>query len=494
MNLPNPVLVNKLRRSLRPSLPVSKSPVERLIPLAMPAEQIVSIDTESPFEKVWQAGKKLGAYALVKAELAPGRELQVIVHAERYRPLVAPFLASRGATSVTLQLLTELLKSHQSSVSKNSKTDFGSSPTVLLEDLVLRKTPGFPSNLGGVLLAQAILESFSRIESRAVSAGNGVFALLIKMGKAKFFLFDPQTGEIDSTNAGKNGLKAVNVTAQTVSFGKDRRLSLFNSSGKEIAFQISGRTPTENRFQKEAALIASAGDDELVPFEIGFHPFWRRYGHTTLRIGESMYEFSSEGWRAHNTGTDSARAYLFNNPFFKSRYAEFAPSGMPPISYGVSREAKASLVREMQKILDQKCAYQGPGREKFNLFLNNCNQKLRGVLRDLGIKGFEEKGFIDFSSVLSFNSLLNAPAEFEQKYWIYPLPNTDVTESNLRNWMPKVLYLKNTPNMERKRAVKSVLTDVGVGVAVLVNKLTYGLLRWKIWNGYDNYQHINDRW
>jgi hypothetical protein len=473
---------------------VAKSPVERASSLAPSPEQIISIDIESPFEKVWKASKKLGPYALVKTEIAPGREIQVIVHAERYKAAVQEFLASRGAKDATLQLLTDWLKIHQGSLSKNSKVDFGSAPTVLLEDLVLRKTPGFPSNLGGVLLAQSILETFSRIESRVVTAGNGVFSLLIKMGKSKFFLFDPQTGLIDSSGSEKSGLRAVAVTSQSVTFGKDRRFGLFNSAGREIAFQVSGRTPTENRFIKEAALIASAGDDELVPFEIGFHPFWRRYGHTTLRIGESMYEFSSEGWRAHNTGADSARAYLFNNPFFKSRYSVFAPSGMPPISYGVSREAKASVVREMQKILDQKCAYQGPGREKFNLFLSNCNQKLRGVMRDLGIEGFEEKGFVDFSSVLSFNGLLNAPAEIDQKYWIYPLPNTDVTESNLRNWMPKVLYLKNTPNMERMRAIKSVLTDVGVGIAVLVNKLTYGVLRWKIWNGYDNYQHINDRW
>lgn len=494
MNLPNPVLVNKLRRTLRPNLAAFKAPTERFSAVAAPAEQIISIESESPFERVWPAGKKLGAYSLVKTEIAPGRELRVIVHAERYKAKAQEFLASRGVKDISLELLTEWLKGHQGSVTKISRTDFGSTPTVLLEDLVLRKTPGLASNLGSALLAQSILETFSRIESRVVSAGNGVFFLLIKMGKSKFFLFDPLSGRIDSSSSGKEGLRAVSVSAQAVAFGKDRRFGLFNSSGKELTFQVSGRTPAENRFVKEAQLIATAADDELVPFELNFHPFWRRYGHTTLRIGESMYEFSSDGWRAHNTGADSARAFLFNNPFFKSRYSVFSPSGMPPISYGVSREEKASVVRAMQKLLDEKSAYQGRGREKFNLFLSNCNQKLRGVMRDLGIKGFEEKGFLDFSSVLTFNHLLNAPAEFEQKYWIYPLPNTDVTESNLRNWMPKVLYLKNTPNMERKRAVRSVLTDVGVGLAVLANKLTYGLMRWKIWNGYDNYQHINDRW
>ena len=502
MNLPNPALVSKLRRTLRPS-PVLKAPAERLLPLAAPASlaagQINTVEIASPFEPIWKSAKKFGAYSLVKAEIVPGQDLQIIVHAQRYASLVSSFLEARVAKDFSLQLLAEWIKNLQSTVTKKSTATPAATPTLLLEDLVLRKHTSLKSNVGHVLLAQAALEIFSRIESRVVysyDAASGInkFSLLVKMGKSKFFLFDPENGQIDSSFPSKGGLKAVGVTPQTIAFGKDRRLSLFNAAGKEIAFQISGRTPTENRFVKEARLIANAGDDELVPFEIGFHPFWRRYGHTTLRIGESMYEFSSEGWRAHNTGADSARAYLFNNPFFKSRYAVFAPSGMPPISYGVSREEKASVVRKMQRILDEKCAYQGRDREKFNLFLSNCNQKLRGVMRDLGIKGFEEKGFLDFSSVLSFNRLLNAPAEFEQKYWIYPLPNTDVTEINLRNWMPKVLYLENTPNMERRRAIRSVLTDVGVGLAVLANKLTYGLLRRKIWNGYDNYQHINDRW
>lgn len=499
MNLPNPVLVNRLRSNIRSSGVLFKSPTETLLtpPAPLAVASLAAEPIEHPAETVWKKAKKLGTYSLVEAEISPTRRLRVITHAQRFRAKIQSFLESRQEKSLTLASLTEWLKGLQGSLAKASYAEPACAPTVLLEDLVLRKNSGLGTSIGQALLAQLCLENFSRIESRVVFTAQNAghrFYLLVKVGKSKFFLFDPESGEIDASLAEKAEIQTVAVKPHTVVFGKDRRFSLFNNAGDELVFQVIGRTPAENRFQKEAELIAAAADEELVPIEIGFHPFWRRYGHTTLRIGESLYEFSSDGWRAHNTGADSARAYLFNNPFFKSRLSVFSPSGMPPISFAVSREIKAATVRALQKRLDEKCALQGRGREKFNLFLSNCNQKLRGVLRDFGIPGFEERGFFDFSSVLSFNQLLNSPAPDRQRYWVYPLPNTDVTEENLRNWFPRVLYLHNTPGMERRRAIRSVLTDVGVGIAVLVNKFTMGLLRWRVWRGHDEYQHINDQW
>lgn len=368
---------------------------------------------------------------------------------------------------------------------------------MLLEELVLQES-GLRSNVASILLAQLILENHSRIDSRVVCVDSGFernYALLVRSAKSEYYLYDLRSGRMELADLPADSfLSGISIRNASLAFAKDRKISLFNASGTELIFQVSGRTPSENRFAKEAALIESAPDEALVPFEINFHPFWRRYGHTSLRIGESLYEFSSDGWRAHNTGHDSARAYLFNNPFFKSRYSVFSASGMPAVSYGVTIYDTAEKIRKLQSTLNYKCALEGRAREKFNLFFKNCNQKLRGMFREVGIKGFEEMGYLDFSSVLTFNQLVNDSSRGPKLFWLYPLPGIEITESLLRNWFPRVLFLENNARSEIRRAIRSVAKDIFVGVAALLSTATNKVFKFKLWNGLSDYQHINENW
>lgn len=271
---------------------------------------------------------------------------------------------------------------------------------------------------------------------------------------------------------------------------KNKIFSIISGTGKELAFNVTGRTPAEKRFKREEDEIRQAEAEQLVPIEIGFHPFWRRLGHTTLRIGESLYELSSKGWKVHGAGADSARAYLFNNPFFKSQYAIYAPTGMPPISIGVTMMAPKHKVERLQVILENLVAAQGRKAEKFSLMLNNCNQGIMRVLTLAGFEGFTENGYLGFSSVLSFRRVLLYPPLNATSLHIYPLPGSEITETNLRRWVPRLVYRYNNELMEMTRAIPSLLWDMVVFFAKRVNNILYKYTKVRLWNDADLY-HMN---
>lgn len=271
---------------------------------------------------------------------------------------------------------------------------------------------------------------------------------------------------------------------------RNKIFSIISGTGKELAFTVTGRTPAEKRFKREEEEIRAAAAEQLVPIEIGFHPFWRRLGHTTLRIGESLYELSSKGWKVHGAGADSARAYLFNNPFFKAQYAIYSASGMPPISIGVTLLAKKQNVERLQLTLENLVAAQGRNKEKFSLMLNNCNQGIMRVLTLAGFEGFTEKGYMGFSSVLSFRRVLLYPPLRAVALHIYPLPGSEITETNLRRWVPRLVYRYNSVVMEMTRAIPSLLWDMLVFFAKRVNKILYKYTKVRIWNDADLY-HMN---
>lgn len=443
--------------------------------------------------ELWSLGKKIGPYGLVKVD-AESAVVRVIVNAKRFSPLVAQFLATSNSRKLNLKSAERIISHVLKSEKKRGKAVINGD-VLLLEDLLFTKVKGIDPHVAECLLLQTLLEAHSGVDSRLVQtqSSNGLECrLLIKKGGA-FQIYDSSkriSQDISDTQADQ--FEPMEIAAAQMQVEKEKKFSVFNSLGKEVSFQVSGRTPTERRFAREKAEIAAAKSEDLVPYEILFHPFWRRYGHTTLRIGESLYEFSSDGWRAHNTGLDSARAFVFNNPFFKSRFSVFSETGMPPISFGTTRYAPKEQVQKLSDLLDYKSAVTGRHRERFNLFFYNCNKALRGAFREVGISGFEGGGYLDFSSVLTFNYLLNEAGK--DSAWIYPLPGVEVTADNVRNWVPGVIYLKNTVRRELARAAKSVTLDIGVGVAVAASWLVAKITGVKLWKGPENFQHLNERW
>lgn len=262
----------------------------------------------------------------------------------------------------------------------------------------------------------------------------------------------------------------------------ERMFSLFSDGGKELAFKVLGRTTAEKRFKREHNEILKANHGELVPIEIGFHPYWRRLGHTTLRVGEALYELSSQGWKSHSSGADSARAYIFNNPYFKNQYQKYKRVGMPPISLAVTLRVPRHTAEYLWVSLENLSSMQGSKREKFSLYWNNCNHGIMRVLREAGLPGFSDRGYLGFSSVLSFRRVLLEPKLHVDGCYIYPLPGTDLSEDNLRRWVPRLVYRDNSVAKEMRRAIPSLVWDALIFCADRLGKLVsklFGVRGWR---------------
>ncbi|MGE3756977.1 MAG: hypothetical protein AB7H97_04435, partial [Pseudobdellovibrionaceae bacterium] len=272
---------------------------------------------------------------------------------------------------------------------------------------------------------------------------------------------------------------------------KAKTFSIVSGRGNELNFSILGRTPAEKRFKAEEQQIRSASPDDLVPIEIAFHPFWRRLGHTTLRIGESLYELSSKGWKVYGSQGSSARAYLFNNPFFKEQYKRYSPSGMSPTSIGVTMLAPKYKVDQLQVTVQNLVSAQGKEREKFNLYWNNCNQGIMRVLSEVGFEGFSDKGYHGFSSVLSFRQILIDPPLPRIGIYLYPLPGTEISGANIRKWIPKLLYRHNSTRQEVARALPSLYWDAVVFWGKKTSDVIYRFTKLRLWKGHDGYQYLN---
>lgn len=268
---------------------------------------------------------------------------------------------------------------------------------------------------------------------------------------------------------------------------KEKSFSIFVGNGREIPFQIVGRSTAERRFRDEEERLVTAADADLVPIEIAFHPFWRRLGHTTLRIGESLYELSSKGWRAHKEGQNSARAYLYNNPFFKQQYNLYKAAGMPPISIAVNVSVARAQALRLRAILDRLSAATGKEKEKFSLIRNNCNQGIMRVLEMADIPGFTSRGYLGFSSILSFRRLLLFPMLPVNGHYIYPLPGSEICEANLRRWVPRLVYRHNTSIQEMVRALPSLGVDMIAFGLRRFSDFIFERTKIRLWRGNEPY-------
>ena len=92
---------------------------------------------------------------------------------------------------------------------------------------------------------------------------------------------------------------------------------------RTTTFILQGRSTAERKFKQEAEVLRHATTDDSLTVEWIFLPFYNIYGHSVVRIGNQLYEFGKHGWKLHT----SARAFLFNNPFFKRRVARYRDSG-----------------------------------------------------------------------------------------------------------------------------------------------------------------------
>lgn len=320
-----------------------------------------------------------------------------------------------------------------------------------------------------VLAAKQLLACFTKIESRILclqvpQKGNVLMLAIRSKGSKCIRLFDPTLSipeiNMESVDLGllnnKYSILENSVLVQNSQeewTNQKKSFSLFGDTGQEINFQVMGRTPAEKRFDKEADIVDKAEPDQLVPLEINYHPFWRPLGHTTLRVGKHLYELSATGWKAHNSGANTARAFIFNNPFFKKQLRVFADKNIAPMSIGVTLMVAKSKIDRLLIILENLAAAQGSQKEKFSLISNNCNQGILRVLTQAGIEGFDHKGYLEFSTVLTYRQILLNPQHPIEGVRIYPLPNTQFTQDEARRWIPSLLYRSNSVSREILRAI-----------------------------------------
>jgi hypothetical protein len=222
------------------------------------------------------------------------------------------------------------------------------------------------------------------------------------------------------------------------------------SGDKELTFAVTGRSAADRQFKEDQKKYDAAAAADPVTVEWLFFPFYVD-GHTALRVGDQLFEFTRKGWRAHN-----ARAFLFNNPYFDSQLARHPNVGMPPFSLGVP----LALPKEVAARLVETAA---AGGGRFSFWFNNCNQVPFRLLRRAGI-ALGDGRFAGFSSMRAFRELLLHPPAEAGAPRLYALPNQAGAAEPLGPAVPR--YLTRD---------RSVAADAAAYARILPRFFTWGL-------------------
>lgn len=495
-------------------------------PMVLNATYLAAESRPRSVKDFFERSTALGSYALIETSIAPREVVQIVVdRMANWIGLEVDKYFGQQRAKLTVQEVREFVSAYSRSI--RFKVDFrifaGLAPhrtvgrSKFLNVFYFDDIRGDSSNKNLVLtiLTQVLLERFTTRESRMVliqqskrdriSRSFAVMVLSKRDGTAEFIdatnrfpqlsqsrwqslqysLFDERLEEFVTYSILENDLRILQPNHKWTE--REKRFSIFAGNGKEVPFTVCGRTPAEKRFNLENQIIDASDDNDLVPIEVGFHPFWRRLGHTTLRVGESLFELSSKGWRAHAGGANSARAYLFNNPYFKHQFGLYKHVGMPPVSLSVSLLVTKKQAVQLRSVMRSLSDMEGREREKFSLYWNNCNQGIMRLMEDAGLPGFCSKGYLGFSSILSFRKLLLYPDLPVNACYVYPLPGAVTSETNLRNWIPRLLYRHNTTWLEMTRAIPSLWVD---GIAFgfrRVSDIIFKLAKVRLWRGTEPY-------
>jgi hypothetical protein len=211
------------------------------------------------------------------------------------------------------------------------------------------------------------------------------------------------------------------------------------SGAKDLAFAVVGRSAADRIFKEDEKRYRAAAPDEKVAVEWLFFPFYAD-GHTALRVGDRLLEFTRKGWRS-----SPARAFLFNNPFFDAQLARHPNAGMPPFSFGVPLTIAKRDAERFAALADS-------GRGWFSFWFNNCNQVPMRFLRRAGID-LGDGAFASFSSIRALRTLLLHPPAEAGAPRLYPLPNQALAAEPLGPAVPRDLVEE-----------RSVLHDAGLFV------------------------------
>lgn len=226
---------------------------------------------------------------------------------------------------------------------------------------------------------------------------------------------------------------------------------LAGPDGRKYRFRTEGRSPAERRFKLEAQFYEDAAPEDLVTVEWLYHPFYALSGHNSLRIGNSIYEFTHEGgWRIRESGRDNARAFLYNNPLFKRVYERYKGKGMPPFSVGIPLQIPKWKVAELDRWIRQ---YPQEGGKPFSFLFNNCSHCVIGAFAQTGIGNIKGSKFENFSSLLTTRTVLTQQEISHGDAVLYILPGFEAGKMDLASLVPASIYGHGTIS-ELKRDLK----------------------------------------
>lgn len=305
-------------------------------------------------------------------------------------------------------------------------------------------------NLSLVLIGQMLFETYAKKDSRLVQAtknGKPIFALLLN-GKSPEVLIP---GLCEGASCGEDFTKIyMRVSDKPQAAGKDQKQTfLYDMNGNTQVLNIVGRSPLERLIKADEDLLINAKQDDLVPVESYFISQHRPAGSTAFRIGETIYHFGGEGWNLYR-GTERVKGFLVSNPYLRHNAQAYASLRVPPFNVGVImmvpkkhiEQFVAGVLAEMAKPEDEKI--------KFEYFKSNCNHVPLCHFRDAGIPMGSPTGLSGFStSATSRNIFLKPPYPVRSKN-IYPLAGTDLTEAQIRDLFPPLLYRFHTLKHDSK--------------------------------------------
>jgi hypothetical protein len=226
------------------------------------------------------------------------------------------------------------------------------------------------------------------------------------------------------------------------------------SDSETNTFNIVNRNKAGKKFRQEAQSFEDAGPDDDVDIEWIFTPYYVPLGHTNLRIGNSLYEFTSQGWKMHDNGGLTAETFIFNNGFFKKQYQAFKSKGMPPYSIGTSFTMKK---REIIKFLASIESHD-PQVDSFSLLTRNCNQCAIDELKKVNFDAEKLSGsrFQEFSSVWTFRRLLHSPPFPIKESNVYHLSGDNEPTQSFQSTFPTYLFKKHTVVDEVLRIIRGL--------------------------------------
>jgi hypothetical protein len=233
---------------------------------------------------------------------------------------------------------------------------------------------------------------------------------------------------------------------------KTTEFSLVSDNGKILKMGLVGRSAFERKIKQEAEIIREASPEDEVPVEWYYHPFYRPLGHTSVRIGDALYEFTLKGWEIHGANADNPRAFLFNNPFFKSQYEKYKDEGMSPVSLGVTLRLKKNDVDKFIQSVSESAG------QKFSLWFSNCNQCIIRGFSETPLEILNSSSYTEFSSILTFRHLLlDSPIKRDDLVAVYPISGLDISAFNLRDIISTRLYRFNSSVLEIYTNLKSIM-------------------------------------